>query len=137
VKQKKHESLVGTSKMEASKRTGCKARSRELSGLGREPLDELAIEILKENPRIIPDMREALGVLRKNASRLGISPEYEVRGYIDPEYPDLRTIWVWIHVGGNTDAVRSVAIWDELTRLKLSKVHDNSSIGKILYWLAD
>jgi len=123
--------------MEASRRTGYKARSRELSGFEREHLDKLAIEILKESPRIIPDLKEALGVLRKNASRLGISSEYEVKGYIDPEYPDLRTIWVWIHVSRNTDAERSVAIWDELTRLKLSRVHDDSSIGKIIFWLAD
>jgi hypothetical protein len=60
-----------------------------------------------------------------------------VKGSIDPEYPDLRKIWVWIHVGRNTDAERSVAIWDELTRLKLSKVHDASSIGRIVFWLAD
>jgi hypothetical protein len=137
VKPKKHESQVGTVKMEASRRTGYKVRSRELSGLKNEPLDELAIEILKESPRIIPDMKETLGIIRKNASRLGISPEYEVRGSIDPEYPDLRKIWVWIHMGRNTDAERSVAIWEELTRLKLSKVHDASSIGKIVFWLAD
>lgn len=104
-----------------------------MSGLEHEPLDELAIEILKESPPIIPDMREALRVVRENAHRLGISADYEVKGSIDPEYPDLKKIGIWIHVGKETGAEESIAIWDELTRLKLSRVHDPSSIGRIIF----
>ncbi len=137
MKRKKHESKVGTVKMEASKESGHGGRCLQLSGLEHEPLDELAIEILMESPKIIPDMKETLSIVRQNAQRLGISTEYEVKGSIDPEYPELKRIRVWIHVGRNTDAERSVAIWDDLTRLKISKVHDASSIGKIIFRLAD
>jgi hypothetical protein len=137
VKRKQQESKVDTVKMEASKGTRHKERYQQLSGLEHEPLDKLAIEILKESPQIIPDMKVALGVVRENAFRLGISPEYEVKGSIDPEYPDLKKIGVWIHLGKETGVEESIAIWDELTRLKLSRVHDISSIGKIIFRLAD
>jgi hypothetical protein len=137
VKRKKQEHKVDTVRMEASRRTKDKARFQGLVGLEAEPLDLLAIEILKEHPRIIPDVRETLKIVRENAFRLGISPTYEVKGSIDPEYPDLKRIRVWIHVGRGTSVQRSMEIWNELTMLNLSKLHDDSSVGKIVLRMTD
>lgn len=137
MKRKKQVHKVDTARMEASRRTKNKVRFQGLMGLEAEPLDRLAIEILKEHPRIIPDVRETLKIIRENASRLGISPKYEVKGSIDPEYPDLKRIRVWIHVGRGTSVQRSMAIWNELTMLKLSNLHDDSSVGKIVLLMSD
>ena len=137
MKRTKQEHKVGTVNMEASRRAKGKIRFQGLAGLEAESLDPLAIEILKEYPRIIPDVRETLRIVRENASRLGISPTYEVKGSIDPEYPDLKRIRVWIHVGRGTSVQRSMAIWNELTMLKLSNLHDDSSVGKIVLLMSD
>ncbi len=137
VKRRTQESKVGTVKMEASGGPKNKRRFHELPGLEEEPLDPLAIEILKEYPRIVPDVKETLRIVRENASRLGMSPAYEVRGSIDPEYPEMKRIRVWIHVGKRTSVERSVAIWNELTVLKLASLHDESSVGKIILRLSD
>ena len=137
MKRKKQEHKVGTVRMEASRRTKNKVRFEGLAGLEEEPLDQLAIEILNEYPQIIPDVRETLKIVRENASRLGIPPIYEVKGSIDPEYPDLKRIRVWIHVGRGTSVQRSMAIWNELTMLKLSNLHDDSSVGKIVLLMSD
>lgn len=131
MKRRKQEIKLGMAKMEASRGPKHKGLTLSLHGLEDEPLDQLAIEILREHPQLIPDMKKTLRLVRENADRLGISPGYEVQGTIDPEIADMKKIRVVIHVGKRRSAKHSFAIWKELNELKLANTHDGLSLGMI------
>jgi hypothetical protein len=105
--------------MKTARRGAFGNTNANLESLGGVPLDHLAITIIKENPEILPDLRKALSVIRRNSKRMGISRRYEIEGSADNDIPEIKAVWIRVHIGEDATPEKMVSTSWELDSLIL------------------
>jgi hypothetical protein len=105
--------------MKTARREACGSAYANLESLGGVPLDRLAITIIKENPDILPDLRKALSLIRRNSKRMGILRRYEIVGSADNEISEIKAVWIIVHISADATPEKMVSTRWELDSLIL------------------
>jgi len=105
--------------MKTARREACGNTNANLESLGGVSLDRLAITIIEEHPDILPDLRKALSVIRRNSKRMGISRRYEIEGSADNEISEIKTVWIIVHIGEDATPEKMASTGWELDSLIL------------------
>jgi hypothetical protein len=110
---------LGFGLMRTARREACGNTNTNLESLGGVPLDRLAITIIEEHPDILPDLRKALSVIRRNSKRMGISRRYEIEGSADNEISEIKAVWIIVHISEDATPEKMASTGWELDSLIL------------------